>query len=146
VLLRLARVHEAELSDNAKAEEAHLQVLGIDPKDPEALAALDRIYTQASMWQELADILHRRIGVTTGTDEIVELYFRLGRVYSDALFDTAQAVAAYNNVLETDSRNKRALEALEQVYFKSESWAELYSVYEKMVDIAPGDEGMAECY
>ncbi len=146
VLLRLARIYEAELSDNAKAEESHLQVLAIDPKDPDSLAALDRIYTAASMWQELADVLHRRIGVTTATDEIVELYFRLGRVYSDALDDTAQSVAAYNAILDSDSRNKRALEALEQVYFRSEAWAELFGIYEKMVDIAPGDEGMSECY
>jgi tetratricopeptide (TPR) repeat protein len=146
VYLRLARVFEAELRDNGRAEEAHLQVLSIDPRDPEALAALDRIYTQASMWSELADILTRRIGVTTASDEIVELYFRLGRVYSDALEDTEQAVAAYNAVLEVDSRNKGALEALERVYFKSERWADLFGVYEKMVDIAPGDEGMAECY
>src|SRR5260370_37855196 len=89
--------------------------------------------------------LQRSRAITSATDEIVELYFRLGRVYSDALFDTAQAVAAYNAVLETDSRNKRALEALEQVYLKSEAWPELYSVDEKMVDISPGDEGMAEC-
>jgi tetratricopeptide (TPR) repeat protein len=146
VQLKLARVYEEELRDNAKAEEAHLQVLSIDAKDERALAALDRIYTQSSNWTELAGILTRRIGVTTATEEIVELYFRLGRVYSDALDDTAQAVAALNNILETDSRNKRALEELEKVFFKTEQWQELFGVYEKMVDIAPGDEGMSECY
>src|SRR5262249_16976521 len=62
VLLKVARVYEHELHDNAKAEEAHLRVLGIDPKDPDALAALDRIYTASQMWTELADILSRRIG------------------------------------------------------------------------------------
>ncbi len=146
IQLKLARVYEEELHDNQKAEESHLQVLAIDARDEKALAALDRIYTQSQNWAELADILTRRIGVTTATEEIVELYFRLGRVYADALDDMPQAVAAYANILETDSRNRRALEALEQVYFKSESWAELFGIYEKMVDIAPGDEGMAECY
>ena len=44
VLSRLARVYENQLRDNAKAEEAYLQVLSIDPTDSDALAALDRIY------------------------------------------------------------------------------------------------------
>ena len=98
------------------------------------------------MWQELADILARRIGVTTATDEIIELYFRLGRVQSEALDNSAEAVKAYNAVLDNDSRNRRALESLERVYFNSEQWQELFDIYEKMVDIAPGDEGMADCY
>lgn len=146
ILSRLARVYEHKLRDNARAEEAYLQVLSIDPQDADALAALDRIYDAGGMWQELADILGRRIGITTATDEIIELYFRLGRVFAEALDNTVEAVKAYNAILDNDSRNKRALEALERVYFNSEQWAELYEVYQKMVDIAPGDEGMADCY
>ncbi|MFI5290123.1 MAG: tetratricopeptide repeat protein, partial [Polyangia bacterium] len=46
-LLKLARVYEEELRDNAKAEESFLQVLSIDARDEKALAALDRIYTAA---------------------------------------------------------------------------------------------------
>ncbi len=146
ILLKKARVHEVELHDAAQAEESHLRVLGIDGKDAEALAALDRIYTAGSMWTELADILGRRIGVTNVTDEIVELYMRLGRVYADALDEPDHAVSSYNAVLEVDSRNGRALEALEKVYFQRQQWPELYGVYEKMIDIAPGDEAMADCY
>ena len=146
VLSRLARVYEHKLRDNARAEEAYLQVLSIDPTDGDALAALDRIYEAGGMWQELADILGRRIGITTATDEIIELYFRLGRVQSEALDNSAEAVKAYNAVLDNDSRNRRALESLERVYFNGEQWQELFDVYAKMVDIAPGDEGMADCY
>ena len=32
----------------------------------------------------------------------------------------------YNAILDNDSRNRRALEALERVYFNGEQWAELY--------------------
>ncbi|HEX8952817.1 MAG TPA: hypothetical protein VF945_13270, partial [Polyangia bacterium] len=146
VLSRLARVYEHQLRDNARAEEAYLSVLSIEPTDADALAALDRIYEAGGMWQELADILSRRIGVTTATDEIIELYFRLGRVQAEALDNSPEAVKAYNAVLDNDSRNKRALESLERVYFSNEDWQNLFDTYSKMVDIAPGDEGMADCY
>ncbi|MCS6914793.1 MAG: tetratricopeptide repeat protein [Myxococcales bacterium] len=146
VLLRVARVYEFELRDVHRAEEAYIRVLGIDARDPDALAALDRIYDQLSMWPELADVLRRRIEIITDTDEIIELYFRLGRVYSDALEDPDHAIECYQAILENDSRNGKALEALERIYFRREAWQELFGIYEKMVDIAVGDEGMAECY
>jgi tetratricopeptide (TPR) repeat protein len=146
VHLRLARILEEELHDVSQAETAFLQVLSIDANAIDALVALDRIYTQGQMWAELADILRRRIANTTDTDGIIELYFRLGRVNEDALERPDEAVGAYNAILEADSRNGRALESLEAVYFRREQWPELFSVYEKMVDIAPGDEAMADCY
>lgn len=146
LLLKIARVYEFELRDVQRAEEAHIRVLAIDPRDADALAALDRIYAQTSMWPELADILRRRIQVIGDPDEIVELYFRLGLVYTDALDDPKRAIECYNAILENDSRNGKALEALERIYFRGEQWPELFTVYEKMVDIASGDESMADCY
>ena len=146
VYLRLARILEEQLQDVAKAEEAFLQVLSIDPNSVEALVALDRIYTQSEQWTELSDVLRRRIANTTDTDEIVELYFRLGAVYSDTLGRPDEAIGAYNAILEADSRNARALECLEGVYFRRRQWPELFGVYEKLVDVAPGDEAMGDCY
>ena len=139
-------MYEFELRDVQRAEEAHIRVLAIDPRDADALAALDRIYNQSSMWPELADILRRRIQLGGDPDEIVELYFRLGRVYTDALEDPKHAIECYNAILENDSRNGKALEALERIYFRGEQFPELFTVYEKMVDIASGDEGMSDCY
>ncbi len=146
VYLRLARILEEEIHDVAQAETAFLEVLKIDANAVEALGALDRIYTQTSMWNELADILRRRISNTTDTEEIIELYFRLGSVFAGTLHRPDEAVGAYNAILEADSRNARALQALETVYFKRRQWPELFTVYEKMVDVAPGDEAMGDCY
>ncbi|MBI5482641.1 MAG: tetratricopeptide repeat protein, partial [Deltaproteobacteria bacterium] len=98
------------------------------------------------MFAELSHIIQRRIGITEATSEVVELYHRLGACYADALDEPDKAVECFQQILETDSREKRALEALERVYYKRESWAELYGIYEKMVDIAVGDEAVADCY
>jgi len=146
LLLKLARVYEFELRDLQHAEEAHLRALQIDPKDAEALSCLDRIYAQTSMWRELADILRRRIQITPETDDRIELYFRLGKVYTDALEEPAQAIPCYLAILEDDTRNRKALECLERIYFRGEQWRELFGVYEKIVDIADGDAEMSDCY
>ena len=145
-LLRTARVHELELRDAAKAVETHLRVLEIEPKDADALAALDRLYLNAGMYDDLAEILRRRIEVTQDPDEQLELYFRRGAIFSDALGDLEQALKAYEAVLAQESRNRRALEAIENIHFRREDWKKLFETYEKLIDTADADAEMADIY
>src|SRR5262249_46501510 len=137
---------EEDLGDLARAEEILLQVLAEQAKDPTALASLDRIYEQQGMFDNLAAILRRRIEITDSPTDLIPLHLRLGRVYGEALDDSGQAIASYLAVLEHESRSQPALEALELLYFKAEKWPELFGVYEKFVDVAPGDEAMSDCY
>ncbi|HTM19059.1 MAG TPA: tetratricopeptide repeat protein [Kofleriaceae bacterium] len=145
-LLRLARVYEVELRDALRAVETHLRVLEIDPKDPDALAALDRLYEAAGMYEELVEVLRRRIEVTLDGDEVMQLHFRRGAIFADALADLDAALACYNAVLDQESRNRQALEAQEKIFFRREEWKKLYGTYEKMIDVADGDDEMAEIY
>ena len=141
-----ARVYEEQLADRQRAEEAYLQVLAIDETDEPALASLDRIYTQTNAFEALAAILSRRIDLSDSADELVELHLRLGDTQEVALLDQEAAIEAYTSVLDQDSRNPKALDALERCYFALNRWAELFDVYERMIDIAQGDDGVADCY
>ena len=145
-LLKLARVHEVELRDAHAAVTTHLRVLELEPKDPDALAALDRLYLGAGMYDELVEVLRRRLEVTTDPDEQIELQFRRGAIYSDALGDLDASLASYQAVLEQESRNRRALEASEAIFFRREDWANLFATYEKIIDVAEGDDELGETY
>jgi golgin subfamily B member 1 len=145
-LLRMARVFEFELHDAARAVETHLRVLELETKDEAALASLDRLYLGAGMYDDLAEILRRRIEVIQDTDEQIELYFRRGEIFADALADLDQALACYVAVLEQESRNRRALEAIEAIHFRRQAWPKLYETYEKLIDTAEADEEMAGIY
>ncbi|HEX8114057.1 MAG TPA: tetratricopeptide repeat protein, partial [Kofleriaceae bacterium] len=145
-LLRMARVYETEIGDPARAVETHLRVLEIEPKDEGALAALDRLYLGAGMYDDLAEILRRRIEVAGDPDEQIELYFRRGAIFADALGDLDEALACYVAVLDQESRNRKALEAIEAIHFRREAWPRLYETYEKLIDVADGDDEMADIY
>ncbi|MGE3767423.1 MAG: tetratricopeptide repeat protein, partial [Kofleriaceae bacterium] len=145
-LLRMARVYEFELRDAAQAVTTHLRVLEIEPKDADALAALDRLYLGAGMYEDLAEILRRRIEVVQEPDEQLELYFRRGEIFADALGDLDQALACYTSVLDQESRNRRALEAIESIHFRREDWQKLFETYEKLIDVADADSEMADIY
>ncbi len=145
-LLRMARVYEFELGDAANAVATHLRALEIEAKDPDALAALDRLYLTAGMYDDLAEILRRRIEVDQDPDSQLELYFRRGQIFSDALGDLDQSLACYTAVLDQESRNRRALEAIEAIHFRREAWQKLFETYEKLIDVAADDREMADIY
>ncbi len=146
ILLRKARICEEQTQNHAQWEEALLKVLSIDEKDAEALAGLDRLYTQAQMYEELASILERRVEIAEIPDDIITLHFRLAEVREVFLEDLDGAVQSFKAVLEEEMRNPKALEGLEKIYFAREQWRELYEVYEQLLDVAAGDSEMADCY
>jgi tetratricopeptide (TPR) repeat protein len=146
VLMRLATVFESELGDLPRAEEVLAEVLGFDAEDADALAFLDRVYDRQGDFEKLAGVLRRRIAITDDSDHLVQLHLRLGKVLADVIDDPEAAVASYLAVLEQESRSPEALEALERLYFRGERWEELCGVYEKMLDIAPGDQALSDCY
>ncbi len=146
VLMRLASVFETELGDLSRAEEVLGQILAFDGDDPDALAFLDRVYDKQGDFEKLASVLRRRIVITDDSSQLVALHLRLGKVLADVIDDPEAAVASYLAVLEQESRSPEALEALERLYFRAERWEDLYGVYEKMLDIAPGDQALSDCY
>lgn len=145
-LLRMARVYDVELAAVSEAVGTYLRVLEIDENDVDALAALDRLYGNAGMFDELVEVLRRRIDVTLDGEEIVELSLRRGQIYAEALSDSDSALTCYQQILEQESRNRPALEAQEVIFYRREDWKELFAVYEKLVDVAEGDEEMAGLY
>ena len=145
-LLWLARIYEEELADGARAVGTYLRVLEIDDRDTDALEALDRLYSASGYHEELVDILRRRIDCTLDGDTIIQLHFRRGSIYSEAMDDNASALRCYEAILEQESRNRGALEAQEKIFFREERWDALYDVYEKLIDVAEGDDELADIY
>ncbi len=142
---RLARTFEDELGDITKAEETYKYVLGIDPKDAEALANLDRIYLSTESWQELASILEMRVQATADTIDLIELYPRLGELYETRLGDLGNALRAYRRIFDDlDKTHDGAIAALARIYEQQGAWQELETVYQRELETASGDSAEAE--
>ena len=147
VLSRLARVYENELRDNARADEAHLQVLSIDPTDADALAALDRIYDSgrhvARAGRHPAPPHRRHHRPPTRSSSCTSA--------SAASTPTRSTTRPRRSRLQrrprattraTGARSRRSSGSTSN----ASSGRSCSTIYEKMVDIAPGDDGMADCY
>lgn len=124
--LRLASTIEEKLQSPDDAEGPYLQVLSLDPGQPQALAALDRIYTGQQSWEELGEILKRRIVEVYDEVELIELNLRMGRLSRDMLAEPEHAIEYFRSVLDLDDMHAEALESLESLYLATQQWENLY--------------------
>ena len=144
---KLARVHEEELQDLQSADAAYTFVLDVEPLDPDALEALDRLYSASGDAARLAPVLDRRAQAATEPELKVEYTYRLAQILQEPLGQIDQAVARYRSIIEgLDAQHAPSLDALEAIYLEAERWQELYDVYQRKLDIATGDEEQAEIY
>lgn len=142
---KLARVHEEALGDLASAEGAYQFVLDVSPTDADALEALDRIYSAEGEAEKLAVVLDRRAQTASDPDDKVEHLSRLARILHDDLGRSDDAVARYREIIEqVDGRHRPSLDALETLFASAEKWPELYSVYQRKLDVADSDDEQAE--
>ncbi len=159
MMLRLARIYEEETGQVDEAIVTYGAVVGPDGEsdNKEALVALDRLYSHAQRWDELADVIRREVRVAPTDEAIVALTFRLAQVYELAILDLPKAVAAYKEILQADpmhAETRAALErmfmggtqkleiaeVLEPLYRSGEEWEKLHQIYEvqlaRITDVA----------
>ena len=145
--LRMARASEEELGDADNAEQTYRKVLDIDGYDPVALEALDRIYLNYVEWDKLAEVLARRIEVAEVDDDRVDRCFRLGKVHEDQREDDDEAVKCFRRIInDFDPHHTESLDSLESIFFRRTEWSELYEIFERKLDVAPGDSTRADLY
>ncbi len=148
VLSRLARVYEHELRDNARAEEAlPAGARRSIRRDADALAALDRIYEAggdvAGAGRHPRPAHRHHHGDRRDHRALLPPRPRASpRRSTTRPRRSRRTTRSSTTTRATGARSSRWSGSTST----REQWQELFDVYEKMVDIAPGDEGMADCY
>lgn len=112
-LAELAQLEEEVLQDTDSAASRYREILALDPRDPAALAAVDRLAVQAERWEEVADAIRRRREIADHPEERHELTLRLGDVLALPLADPRGALAAYGEIVQDRPDEARAIEGLE---------------------------------
>ncbi len=124
------------LGDLEKAEAVYRWVLGVDPKDRQALAALDSLYASQERWASLLDILEQESEAAEFDDERVGFYLRIGALNRDRLEDPDGAVKAFRAALKLDETNREALLALVDLHEARSEWRDLFQVLDTMASLA----------
>ena len=111
---RLGELYYDEL-DQAEPAMGHMeQVLQINEHDPVALDLLDRLYKAHERYEELADVLARKL-VVVEPEALTTLRFRLGEL-RELRFDQAiEALDLYRQVIQEQPDHRGTIEALERM-------------------------------
>ncbi len=136
IAYRRARLFAQELNDTGRAIGAFESIVdeyGVDQS--EACRELEALYEVQSRWQDLAQLLERRVEAGPEShEELAALKFRLGFVNETQLADKSQAVDLYREVLslmpEHDGAKTRLEELLDDAEVAAEASRVLEPVYE----------------
>ncbi|MFL5271536.1 MAG: tetratricopeptide repeat protein [Anaeromyxobacteraceae bacterium] len=132
----------AALGREEEAAALWKEALAQDPRHEPALVALEGLYEKLARWPELAEHLRARLAVTADRREAARLHDKLGALLGTRLGDTAEAVRAYQAVLDADPRNRRALEALRDLHGAQGDLDGLASVYRRLLPLQEDAAGV----
>jgi len=131
-MLAIARTYDEALRDEQKAQDAYNALLRHDPENPDialpAISALDRIYSARESWENLLDVLRRRVSLLDDTLEQREVLQRMADVEETVLGRSDRAIRLYCEIRELDETYVPALSGLERLYGAAEQWKELIEV------------------
>ena len=112
ILFRQARLSDETMHDARAATETYETILSI-ALDPAAITALERLYTDASRWDDLVALHERELAATADAARKADLHFALGRVQEKRLANFDEAFAQYEAALAVSGNHAPTVEALE---------------------------------
>ncbi|HJX53704.1 MAG TPA: hypothetical protein VJ801_13135 [Polyangia bacterium] len=135
--IRLARKEEAIA--------AWERVWTLMPGDADAVAALDALYVELRRWDDLVNLLERRLERDLSRDQDIELRFRLAEIQRIELAnreraleylgqvlerepDHASSIQILQDLLEDPEARMTAATLLEPVYIRRSAWKELVGI------------------
>lgn len=115
--------------------EKHLRaILDIDSMDEAAVDGLIALYRQTHAIDKLVDTMLAKAPMVRDSAEQQALYAEAGELAADALDDPKRSIEIYQNLHALDPQSDKALNALEGLYERVESWDELVDVYRQKIE------------
>ncbi|MBN2343641.1 MAG: tetratricopeptide repeat protein [Deltaproteobacteria bacterium] len=136
----LARVYDEYLNQDAMVVNTYQSVL---KKKADYLPALDAAiekYESMERWPDLVKMLKAKGDVITDKEERVELWLRVANLFMNQFSNQAEAIKAFENVLEADPEHPEAIDFLKDMYEKRRDWKKLIDMMElqaKALDDGP---------
>jgi len=141
-----ARVYELDLGNIDVAIGLYRKVLEIDAANLPAAESLERLFRTTGRYSELSQILQTKAGILEDLNEKKEALFQAASIEEDVLEQPEAAIAVYNKVIELDSDDVRALNALIKRYLGLSRWADLMTIYAKKADLVVDPEEKKRIY
>jgi len=135
ILREIAESYENKLEDSENAFVAWVQALAEDPRDTDAVAAVERLAGDSTdNWNEAIGALNETLEALEDEADKPALYVLLGGWYAEKLSRPDFAIPCYGQALAIDPSNDTAMEGTIALYRKAQSWQELVTMLVQRAD------------
>lgn len=141
---RLANLLVDKLERTEDAVTVYQDMLSDRPDDAGALAELEVLLRRLEQWEDVRDVLERKLEVAEGEDRVAVLE-DLAQIAEHRLEDTSDAVERYQQILVERPGYGPAQQALERLLTAEERWVELSEALEDRMHRCQ-DQGDQEGY
>ncbi|NOZ86885.1 MAG: tetratricopeptide repeat protein [Deltaproteobacteria bacterium] len=122
LLYQSARICTEHLENPDKAIQLLKQASDLAPDNLLVLNELEKVCDVNQMWQDLADVYNKLADATTDVHNKVSLYYKLGLLWEEKLFDDQKAIEAFSKIREVFPSYLPALQSLGKLYAKNKNW------------------------
>ncbi|GEM_PF-3524452 len=123
VHFKMGTVLEEKMSAPTAAIDCFVKAHDLEPQHLRTLDALERLYDQTDEAAKLVIILEEKAVLLP--DERIRLYMWISRLWADPLADPQKAIFSYRRVVDLDAKHLDALNALEELYERTQEWENL---------------------
>jgi tetratricopeptide (TPR) repeat protein len=125
----LASLYQSVLAQPFDAIDAWRKLLEVDPRDFEAMAALENLLRAEERWVEAIEVkMGRALAYESAADQVRE-YLEVAQIWENQVGDKDKGTLAYEKILAIDEVHDEAFHALEALHgaaHRSEPLIELY--------------------
>ncbi len=141
LLRRIADLWMDKFTNPNKAIEPLEQILEFDPGDTEALTMLKDIYQRRRNWRGLLGLYDRELELLPA-DQRRPLLLEMAELAQKRLGDPKAAIGAWNRLLETDTHDIEAIEALTQLYEREKRYPALAEMLQRRLEMSTDAEAL----
>ncbi|MBW2733345.1 MAG: tetratricopeptide repeat protein, partial [Deltaproteobacteria bacterium] len=139
LLEQLGSLHANQLGSNEEAIAAYRHALEVAPSQLSTLNALMDLFQKTEMWEELAELMRRRIPLSDISEDLARYRHVLAEVLTEKLDAPDEAIDVLRALIEVNPDDAKALRALERLYDATERNDEYLEVLNKRIAAAKDD-------
>ena len=144
LLRKIALLEDEHLGEATQAIATYNEILQQEEGDPDALAALERLYLGEEDWTNLIQIYNERARLAESGEERCSLFYKMAELYEQMLDDPNEAILLYHQALDIAPEDEHALDSLDRLYLQLERNADLADILVRKLERAETDEARNE--
>ena len=114
LLYEMVDVYKTRLKLDTMVVNTYNAILALRPTEQRALDALAAQFEHMKRWPDLIGVLQKKAPTLSAGPEQVELFLRIANLFQEKFSNVAEAIKAYEKVLELDGGNATAISYLKR--------------------------------